>query len=92
MTTSDDGHGGRGGKPWWRWLFAAFRRAPKQPGLLWEHGTSDVGGTCRRHRITGHIEFILWPAGHERGYPDRPFWCEMGAGHTFIPEQKQEKP
>lgn len=64
--------------PWWRRLFT-----PSDP---WEYGTSDGGFPARRHRRSGHIEFELWPAGHYRGYPDRPFWCRIGAGHTFIPK------
>jgi hypothetical protein len=73
---------------WVREMFECIRREIGLPSSRWEYGTSDVGGECRRHRLTGRIEFILWPIGHPRGYSDRPFWCEMGAGHTFIPEPR----
>ena len=46
--------------------------------LFWVYGT--IGNiTARKHRITGRVEFLLWPAG-EQGHK-RDYWYPPHEDH-----------
>lgn len=74
-----------------REFFEGLRLSLGLSSRRWEYGHIASGSRARRHRLTGRVEFELWPAGHERGYPDRPFWHVVGYGHeaTFVADKEQ---
>lgn len=44
------------------------------PDIVWEYGTCS-GRIARKHKITGHVQFILWRKG-EQGY-EEDYWHDM---------------